>query len=155
WRGDLLYTHHGVSGPPVLAISRRVALALETGPVALDADLVPDITPEELNQRIAGVHAIAGRRLVRALVQEWLPERLTPELLDVAGVPQSLPLNQLARKSRNRLVESVKRWELGEVRAVPLERGEVTAGGVSLDEVDPATMASRKIAGLYLCGEIL
>ncbi|HEU4753430.1 MAG TPA: NAD(P)/FAD-dependent oxidoreductase, partial [Armatimonadota bacterium] len=57
--------------------------------------------------------------------------------------------------NRNRLVEVLKRWELGRVRAVPLERGEVTAGGVALDEVDPATMASRKVAGLYVAGELL
>src|SRR5207245_9204274 len=78
-----------------------------------------------------------------------------PELLHRAGIEPILALNQLARKTRNRLVEALKRWEIGEVRAVPLERGEVTAGGVALDEVDPASMASRKVDGLYLCGEIL
>jgi predicted flavoprotein YhiN len=53
------------------------------------------------------------------------------------------------------LVEAVKGWPLGAARAVPLERGEVTAGGIALDEVDPATMVSKKVSGLYLCGEIL
>src|SRR5205807_3328090 len=67
----------------------------------------------------------------------------------------SMRLNQLPRKSRNLLVEALKRWQIGEARTVPLERGEVTAGGVSLDEVDPATMASRRVECLYLCGEIL
>jgi predicted flavoprotein YhiN len=78
-----------------------------------------------------------------------------PEALEGAGIDPVTPLHQLPRKNRNRLVEVLKRWELGRVRAVPLEKGEVTAGGVALNEVDPRTMASRKAPGLYLCGEIL
>jgi predicted Rossmann fold flavoprotein len=155
WRGDLLYTHHGVSGPPILGISRRVALALEFGAVTLEADPLPDLGVEDLARQIADYHAAAGRRSARTLVQEWLPERLAPELLARSGIEPSLALNQLSRKARNRLVETLKRWIIGEVRAVPLERGEVTAGGVALAEVDPGTMASRRVKGLYLCGEIL
>jgi predicted flavoprotein YhiN len=85
----------------------------------------------------------------------WLPNRLVPALLAQAGVDPATPLHQLARAARSRLIETLKGWPLGAARAVPLERGEVTAGGISLDEVDPGTMASRKVPGLYLCGEIL
>lgn len=152
WRGDLLYTHHGVSGPPVLGVSRRVALALEEGPVTLEADVLPDVPPEALSRRIA---AAQERRAVRSLVEEWLPERLAPEALERAGIAPGTMLNRLEKKGRNRLVETLKRWEIGQVQTVPLERGEVTAGGVALAEVDPQTMASRRIPGLYLCGEIL
>jgi len=155
WRGDLLYTHHGVSGPTALAVSRAAALAMERGEVTLDVDLLPDVAQEELSSRIAAAHGDAGRRRVGTLIQQWIPERLAPELLERAGVGAETPLHQLSKKARNKLVEALKRWELGRVRAVPLERGEVTAGGVALDEVDPATMESRKVAGLYLCGEIL
>ena len=61
----------------------------------------------------------------------------------------------ISAKSLNRLINALKGWPLPTVRSVPLERGEVVAGGVSLDEVDPQTMQSRLIQGLYLCGEIL
>lgn len=155
WRGDLLYTHHGVSGPTVLGVSRAVALAMERGHTTLEVDLLPDISHDALAGRLAEAHGSAGRRLVRTLLQDWMPERLIPELMAVAGVDADTPAHQLAKKARNRLVETLKRWDLGRARAVPLERGEVTAGGVSLDEVDPITMASRKIARLYLCGEVL
>jgi predicted Rossmann fold flavoprotein len=155
WRGDLLYTHHGVSGPPVLGISRSVAVTREQAEVTLDADLLPDLEPEALSTRIAAAHGEAGRRQVSRLAGQWLPERLVPELMERAGVDPVLPLHQLPRKSRNRLVEILKRWEVGRIAAVPLERGEVTAGGIALAEVDPTTMASRKIPGLYLCGEVL
>lgn len=155
WRGDLLYTHQGISGPTVLGVSRAVTLGMEKGAVSLDADVLPDVPHEALSDRIAEVHGSQGRRTIKTLVGEWLPDRLVPEALERAGLEPSTPLHQLPRKGRNRLVEILKRWEFGSVRAVPLERGEVTAGGVALDEVDPRTMASKKIAGLYLCGEIL
>lgn len=154
WRGDLLFTHQGVSGPNALGISRAVALAMETGEATLDVDLHPNVAPEALAARFAEAHA-AGRRLVSTLLAEWLPERLIPEALQRAEIGPEMLVHQLPRKNRNRLVDVLKRWELGRVRAVPLERGEVTAGGVSLDEVDPRTMASRKLRGLYFAGEVL
>jgi predicted Rossmann fold flavoprotein len=154
WRGDLLFTHQGISGPTALGVSRPVARGLEQGEVTLDVDVLPDLPQEGLAFRFAEAHG-AGRRTVRSLVSEWLPERLIPEALERAGIEPGALLHQLPKKNRNRLVDALKRWELGPVRAVPLERGEVTAGGVSLAEVDPTTMASRKVPGLYVAGELL
>jgi predicted Rossmann fold flavoprotein len=154
WRGDLLYTHQGLSGPTVLAVSRAATVGMEQGEVTLDADILPDVPHEALSARFMEAHG-TGRRAVRTLVSEWLPERLVPEALERSGIDPATPAHQLSRKARNRLVETLKRWELGAVRAVPLERGEVTAGGVALDEVHPRTMESDRAAGLYLCGEIL
>ena len=155
WRGDLLFTHQGISGPCALGISRAVALAMEKGEVTLEVDIVPDQPHEMLGTRLAEAHGVEGRKLVRTLLSEWLPERLIPEALERAGVDPATALHQLPRKNRNRLVEVLKRWELGPARAVPLERGEVTAGGVPLEDVDPFTMASRHLKNLYLAGEIL
>src|SRR5205823_7578260 len=135
--------------------SREVALALEQGPVTLDADLLPDQPPEALAAELTSSEHRAARRHVRSLLDAWLPNRIVPALLERSGVDAATPLHQLSRPGRNRLIEMLKGWPLGSVRAVPLEKGEVTAGGVSLDEVDPGTMASRKVQGLYLCGEIL
>lgn len=155
WRGDLLFTHQGVSGPTVLGVSRAVALGMERGEATLDVDLVPDVAAETLSARLAEAHGAAGRRKIGTLVQEWAPERLVPEALQRAGIDPDTLANQLPKKNRNRLVEILKRWDLGRVRAVPLERGEVTAGGVPLEQVDPTTMESRQVPNLFLCGEIL
>jgi predicted Rossmann fold flavoprotein len=155
WRGDLLFTHTGISGPTALGVSRDVALALERGPVSLDVDLLPDRPPEELAAELTSTEHRAARRGVRSLLDTWLPNRIVPAVLEQSGVDSATPLNQLSRSGRNRLLETLKGWPLGSARVVPLERGEVTAGGVALDEVDPATMASRKVSGLYLSGEIL
>lgn len=155
WRNDLLFTHHGISGPTALGVSRAAALGMDQGPVTLDVDLLPDVKQEDLSAKLAEAHAAAGRRTIRTLVQPFLPERLIPELMERAGVDPTTPAHQLPKKNRNRLVETLKRWELGPIRAIPLEKGEVVAGGVSLDEVDPNTMHSRRLPGLYLCGEVL
>jgi predicted Rossmann fold flavoprotein len=155
WRGDLLFTHKGISGPTALGVSRAVAHALEREAVALELDLLPERPPEAVAAALAAPEHRADRRGVRSLLDTWLPNRLVPAVLERAGLDPSTRLDQLPRPARNRLVETLKGWVLGAARAVPLERGEVTAGGISLAEVDPATMASRKVSGLFLCGEIL
>ncbi len=95
------------------------------------------------------------RRAVLDLVEELLPNRLARPLMTAADVDPAVRGAYLGQKERNRLVQTLKGWPLGRVRHVPLERGEVVAGGVSLDEVDPQTMRSRRVRGLYLCGEVL
>lgn len=155
WRGDLLFTHRGVSGPAALAVSRRAAEALEAGPVYLEADLAPDSSFEQLAAELVQGHGEGGRRGVRRWVESRVPERLVPEVMTAAGVDPGTPLHRLGKKERSGLVGRLKAWSLGRVRGIPLEKGEVTAGGVALDEVDPATMESRILPGLFLCGEIL
>jgi hypothetical protein len=155
WRGDLLFTFKGISGPTALGVSRDVALAMESGPVTVDADLLPGRQPAEISAELLDPEHRRRRLGVRSLLDAWLPNRLVPALMEKAGIPLGTSLAQLPRRERNVLVDLLKVFPLGTVRAVPLERGEVTAGGVALEEVDPHTMASRKVAGLYLCGEIL
>jgi predicted Rossmann fold flavoprotein len=155
WRGDTLLTHQGISGPTALGISAAVARAMESGPVTVDVDLLPDETPESLAASLTDPAHRSSRRGVRSLLDALLPNRIVPALLARAGIDLATPLHQLRRVERNRLIELLKHLDLGRVREVPLERGEVTAGGVALSEVSPTTMASRKVAGLYLCGELL
>lgn len=155
WRGDLLFTHRGVSGPTVLGVSRVVAERLVEGPVTLEADLTPDQPHEALSAAILELAKAGPRRALPSLIPEWAPQSLAASILADAEIEGATPLGQLTTKARNRLVETIKSWPLGQVKLVPIDKGEVVAGGVSLDEVDPSTMQSRKCDGLYLCGEIL
>jgi predicted flavoprotein YhiN len=154
WRGDLLFTHQGISGPTALGISRIVAERLEEGEVSVEVDLLPDESQEALAARVLEYTTKNPTKRVASFVEE-IPDRLTTDLLKAAEVPEEMIGAKLDKKSRNRLVNALKGWSLGPVRHVPLEKGEVVAGGVSLDEVDPHTMASKKVRGLYLCGEVL
>jgi predicted Rossmann fold flavoprotein len=120
----------------------------------MEVDLVPERNFEELTADLVRLANAQPRLRPLAFVEASLPERLRETVLALAQV--SAPsLAQLDRKSRNRLVSNLKRWPLGEVRTVPIDKGEVVAGGVNLDEVDPRTMESRLISGLYICGELL
>ena len=172
WRGDLLFTHQGISGPTALGVSRVVAERFGLGEISLEVDVVPDKTFEEVSSSVLAYVQANPRRGLGGFVSEFVADRLVDDLLRDALTPgldgrdthglearatgARATLNaQLDRKSRNRLVETLKAWKIGVVRTVPLEKGEVVAGGVSLDEVDPQTMASRLVRGLYLCGEVL
>lgn len=155
WRGDLLFTHRGVSGPTVLGISRVVAERWDQGKVALEADLRPDGTFETVSEHLKRWAVESPRKTVSSYVEEVVPKSLVDRLLADAGITPDTVGGSLPQKMRNRLVEALKGWKLGTVRTVPLEKGEVVAGGVSLEEVDPKSMRSLKVEGLFLCGEIL
>jgi predicted flavoprotein YhiN len=155
WTADLLFTHQGISGPAALGLSRQVAEGLEKGEVSLEIDLQADLTPEQASEQLLAFTTRNPSRKVAAYVDDFAPERVVDQLLADAGIPLDTTGARLDKKARNRLAVALKAWSLGPVRHVPLEKGEVVAGGVSLDEVDPQTMASKKIEDLFLCGEIL
>lgn len=155
WRGDTLLTHHGISGPTTLGISREVSEARERGPVEVEIDLCPDDSFEVLGARLAAKFKEHPKRLISTHLEEALPDRILPALFGQAGIALGAVGATFTQKERNRLVEALKGWRLGRVKSVVLDKGEVVAGGVSLDEVDPQSMRSRKVAGLYLCGEVL
>jgi predicted Rossmann fold flavoprotein len=155
WRGDLLFTHKGVSGPTALGVSREIAEALPEHST-VEVDLYPDETFEQVSARLLTQAQQNPKKTLLGLIDDApLPERLRKPLLETAKLDPTARCAQLTAKDRNRLANTLKGWLVGRVRAVPLERGEVVAGGVVLDEVDSKTMESRKIKGLYLCGEVL
>ncbi len=151
--GDLLFTHKGVSGPTALGVSRDIAERDQAG--AIEADLVPDTSFEDLRARLQAEVRSQPRKTAAALVAPFLPARLVEPLLAAANVDPAMRGAYLPAKAVNKLASTLKGWPLGAVRHVPLERGEVVAGGVPLGEVDPQTMQSLVMPGLYLCGEVL
>jgi predicted Rossmann fold flavoprotein len=154
WRGDLVFTYKGVSGPVALGVSREIAEALPDDSL-VEADFLPDEPLEKLTERLLVWTRENPRKSIAAFVDSVVPERLVGPVLASAGVEATSRGAYLTAKDRNRLALTLKGWSLGRVRAVPLERGEVVAGGVALSEVDSRTMRSRKVSGLWLCGEIL
>ena len=154
--GEMLFTHTGVSGPIVLTLSRVVVDALRAGlPVELSIDLKPALDVRKLDRRLLRELDAAGRRQIGGLLKNLLPRRLVSVCLAAIGIPFDRRADQCTREERRRL--------LGWLKAVPVEISEpgpaeeaiVTAGGVSLKEVEPKSMASRLVRGLYFAGEIL
>jgi predicted Rossmann fold flavoprotein len=155
WRGDMLWTHRGVSGPTVLGISRVVAERQHAGTVTLEVDMLPDRPSEMLSQEMLDWSKQHPRRAITSFLEPLAPNCLVEALLKAADVQAGTTGAYLSQKQRNRLVTVLKGWTIGRAEHVPLEKGEVVAGGVSLEEVDPKTMRSKCVKGLYLCGEIL
>jgi predicted Rossmann fold flavoprotein len=151
FRGDLLFTHHGVSGPAVLGVSRVIAEKINDATVSLEVDLAPDMGHEELVRDMTSWIAANPKKTLGSYMEQFVPQRLSAHL----ATGYSGPVSGLSLKAKNRIAETIKAWRIGNVRAIPLEKGEVVAGGVALDEVDPHTMRSHNCKGLYLCGEIL
>jgi predicted Rossmann fold flavoprotein len=155
WRGDILFTHEGVSGPAALEVSRTAAVERENGETELRFDFVPDMDFPALDAELARMVSDRKGRMIATLLEVRLPNRLVPDLLKLAGVDPETRGHILTRHDRRAVAGILKSWTIGHVAGVPIDRGEVTAGGVSLDEVDPRTMRSRRVRGLYLCGEML
>jgi len=155
WRDDLLFTHHGVSGPTALGVSRAVAEHAGQGPITLEVDLRPDLSFEAVTDELRAWAEQNPRRQWSTFLADLIPDRLVPWFLESAQVDRALTVGATDKKAKNRIVAGLKGWSIGQVRDVPIEKGEVVAGGIALDEVDPHTMRSLKAEGLYLCGEIL
>ncbi len=155
WADDVLITHEGISGPATLEVSRAAALCHETQRVNLRFDFLPSMGDQEVDNEIIGMTRQHPDRQVATYAERWLPNRIAPTVLRSAGIDSSTKGYNLRKEDRRALVGLLKSWHIGRVDAINIDRGEVTAGGVDLSEIDSKTMRSRKTTGLYICGEIL
>jgi len=148
--GGFLFTHRGYSGPAVLDVSHVAARSTPDAPAQIRVRWT-DLTEPEWETALRP----EGTRRVLGVLRGLLPDRLAEALLGVAGVEASLPLAQLRREERRRLVDTLVRGTLPWTGHEGYKKAEVTGGGVSLAEIDSRTMESRRHAGLFLCGEML
>ena len=154
FQGDLLFTKAGISGPAALELSQAVERARREGGAWLTyaSSLA---APEAVDAALQGEQRENPRLLAATWLQWHLPERLVEPLLEQAGIAKTLMLKDLPKAARKALVDLVTALPLGEPQTVPLARGEVAAGGVALEAVDPRTMALRQWDNLRVCGELL
>jgi predicted flavoprotein YhiN len=154
--GEMLFTHFGVSGPAVLTLSGRAVDALRAGAsVAIAIDLKPALAEGQLDERLLRDLAAHKRRRVAALLAGLLPRKLIPVCAELTGISIERPCHQVTAAERRRLRMWLKDFRLEVTAHRPLEEAIITAGGVDLREVNPRTLASRKVRGLYICGELL
>jgi predicted Rossmann fold flavoprotein len=153
-REAILFAHFGLSGPAILDVSRAAAFHGDSEPLELRLDLVPALPREELDRGLQS-SSRQGRRALISLLPPVLPRRLTESILKVAAIAENQMGPDLSRDERQRLLTNLKGLALPITGTLGFEKAEVTAGGVALDEVDPKTLESRLVAGLYFAGEIL
>jgi predicted Rossmann fold flavoprotein len=154
-QGSLLFAHFGLSGPVVLDVSREVSGHAEPRRLWLECDFLPECKDQLLDEQLRQQAAAAGKKQIIALLPESLPRRVAETLVRQAGLDPTHKGAELSKLSRLKLVQWVKHARIRISGTMGFKKAEVTAGGVSLDEVDSRTMQSKLAPGLYLAGEVL
>lgn len=153
--GEMLFTHFGVSGPIILSLSHAVIQVLGQAEVRLYINLKPALSPEQLEQRIQRDFLKFTRKHFRNALSELLPASLIPVMIELCGIAGDKPVNQITREERGRLRELLCSLPLTVKCTRGLEEAIVTAGGINTKEIDPKTMVSKLVNGLYFAGEIM
>ena len=154
--GEMLFTHYGASGPVVLSLSRDVARLLAEGRfVELMIDLKPALSFEQLDNRIVRDLEKYQRKEMKNAMKDLLPGRLIMPVLDGAYIAPDRMANSVTRAERHRLVNVLKGLVVTVTKTRPISEAIVTAGGVSVKEINPKTMESRLIKKLYFAGEVV
>jgi len=156
-RSSLLFTHFGLSGPAAMDVSGEITRAEQIGDVALSIDLLPQWDPASLQQALTDRQGDGGRRRVSNVLSQWLPKRLADALVaDVVASDTADPtIAELPKRVVLPLLQHLKGLRLPITGTKGFAKAEVTSGGVALDQVDPRTMASQVVEGLYIAGEVL
>lgn len=151
--GEMLFTHFGVSGPLVLTMSCHLPENLADAQVTLN--LKPGLTREQLDARLQRDFAEHSRKLLRSVLPGLLPARLADMFPGLCGVDGDKVCAQITREERERIAGMMQALPLTVKALAPIEEAIVTRGGVSVKEIDPSTMESRRVSGLYFAGEVI
>jgi predicted Rossmann fold flavoprotein len=154
-RGSFLFTHFGLSGPAVLDVSRAVTSHSAPQTLQLLCDFLPDTKQEMLDERFREECAAEGKRQALGVVARSIPRRLAESFFQQLGLPAELRGAELSKRDRGRLVQVVKQCRINLSGALGYKKAEVTAGGISLSEIDSKTMQSKLVPGLFFAGEVL
>jgi hypothetical protein len=136
-------------------MSLAIVNALEHGPVSVAIDLKPALSAQELRQRLQRDFDRYSQRSYRNILKGLLPQKLIEPFVEMTSIPPAKLGHQIVAEERGRLLRLLKSLRFNIKAPLPLAAAMVTAGGVSLKEIDPRTMASRLVKGLYLCGEVM
>lgn len=151
--GEMIFTHFGVSGPIIFTLSKQAADALKDGKVALSVNLKPALSAEQLDQRL--VRDFAQTKHFKNYLPDLLPRTLIPVIIDLTGIPADTPVNKITVPQRKDMVRLLHDLRMTIRAARPVDEAIVTAGGVAIKEIDPRSMESKLISGLYFAGEII
>lgn len=152
--GELLFTHFGLSGPTILSASAHLH-PMEPGKYTVHIDLKPALSPQQLDQRLLRDLEGHKNRFFANSLEELLPQKLIPVVVERSGIPGETRCNSVTKEQRRALLELLKGFSLEVEGFRPIAEAIVTSGGVSLKEIDPRTMESKRVPGLYFAGELM
>ena len=152
--GEMLFTHFGVSGPVVLSASSYVAGYRGTE-LKFHIDLKPALSREQLDQRVLRDFKEVMNKDFRNSLDSLLPKKLIPVMIELSGIPEHKKVNEITKKERIQLVSLLKDLELTIIGVRGFKEAIITQGGIDVKEINPGTMESKKIKGLFFAGEVL
>jgi len=152
--GEMLFTHFGVSGPLVLSASGHIR-KMERGRYRLSIDLKPALDEKTLDARIQRDFAENANRDFANSLGKLLPAKLIPVIVMLSGIPADKKVNQISRKERTELLQLIKNLTLTIKDFRSIDEAIVTGGGVAVNEINPKTMESKIVSGLYFAGEVI
>ncbi|MGD8192272.1 NAD(P)/FAD-dependent oxidoreductase [Brevibacillus ginsengisoli] len=156
--GDMIFTHLGLSGPAALRMGHYVSITQKKHghvPLSLFIDLMNDQSEDELMKTTWSMLEEQPKKAVKNVLKGFLPERLIPVLLQLADIPEETTLSHLSKKSWQSFVHFIKAFPVTVIKTLTLEEAFITGGGVSVKEIDPKTMQSKLIEGLFFAGEVM
>ena len=159
--GELLFTHFGVSGPTILSSSahllryKDIDRLFKEDKIKLYIDLKPALSTEELDLRIRRDFEEIKNKEFKNSLEKLLPKKMIQAVLDLSGIDINKKVNSITKEERLKLVELLKNFEINIDGFRPVEEAIVTAGGISIKEINPKTMESKLVKGLYFAGEII
>ena len=153
--GEMMFTHFGVTGPLVLSASSYIGKSGLPWPLDAQIDLKPALTEHQLDERLLREFQEARNRQFKNVVPELFPARMVPVMIELSGIAPDRSVNGISKEERNRLAELTKHFPLTIIGTRPFREAIITQGGVSVREIQPGTMESKKVKNLYFIGEVL
>lgn len=153
-QGELLFTHFGLSGPLVLSASAHMR-EFESDHYVAIIDLKPALDEQKLEERILRDFSDQPNRSFHNVLEGLLPRLMIPVVVDLSGIPGDTKVHAITKNQRRQLLESLKQFRIDILGPRPIEEAIVTAGGVKTGEIQPGTMMSKKVGGLFFAGEVI
>lgn len=153
--GEMMFTHFGVTGPLILTASSVCARKIREKEVKLYLDLKPALTKEQLDARILREFDANANKQFRNVLPSFLPSKLVGVMYDLCGIAPEKRIHDITKEERERFLSCMKELELTVTGLRGYNEAIITKGGVSVKEIDPSTMESKQVPGLYFIGEVL
>lgn len=155
--GEMLFTHFGISGPIILSMSRDIGEYLYKNKKAavVEIDLKPALSEEQLDQRLQRDLDKYSRKIFKNSLNDLLPHKLIPVIIKLSGIDEEKASNQINKEERHQLLKLLKHLRLTVRCTRPVAEAIVTAGGVDVKQINPKTMQSKLVEGLFFAGEVM
>ena len=154
-QGEMLFTHFGVSGPLIISASSYITKTLEKKPLQLSIDLKPALSVEQLDKRVLNDFNESKNKQFKNAINKLFPAKLTPIMLELSGIDSEKKVNEISKEERMRFVHLIKNFSMEITGTRSFREAIITQGGVKVSEINPSTMESKKMNGVYYVGEVL